>query len=90
MILVLRFLLSFSFDREDISNWLKTVFDFISKHLEARRKYSAARRIHPSKLKLTSYRFFFLTKDTQRSILIFCTSRIYLACFILLNLEAEI
>ena len=40
MILFLRFLHSFSFDWEDISN---TVFDHILKHLEVRQKYSAAR-----------------------------------------------
>ena len=43
------FLLSFTFDREDIST-LKTAFDRISKHLEGRQKYSPVHHIFNSLL----------------------------------------
>ena len=43
-ILFLRFLFSFSFASED-NQTRKTVFNHISKHLEVRQKYSAARHI---------------------------------------------
>ena len=50
-VLFLRLLLGLCFDREHLSN-SKTVFHHISKHLEFRQKYSAARRIFNSLLRV--------------------------------------